>query len=252
MSRTPGYRVRHVGTLADQKDDVGSPPGEEVETTESEPGGLEPAAAGDAATAELADVSASPAAPVSPVPEELETATVAGSAGSGESPVVLALARRPVLLAAVAALGVAGTIGFGLAWALGSSGGGQNAAVTTSARNLVLALTNFDPGTVSADFSRVQQDATGSFATQAKKVFGSTIRKELSSADAASRGKINDLYVESVSGSHASVFAVVSQTYLNSKTASPVKDTVRMVIGLQNVGGSWKASSVKVLEQPAS
>jgi hypothetical protein len=152
-------------------------------------------------------------------------------------------------LAALAALGVAGAVGFGIAWAE-SSGGTPTDAVTSGARNVVLALTNFDPGTVSSDFTRIQQDSTGTFATQARKYFGTSIRKELTAAHAASRGKIVDLYVQSVSGNQATVFAVVDQTYLNSAAKSPVTDVLRLVIGLTDMNGTWKASSVQVLQQP--
>lgn len=216
MPRTPGYRVRQVGTLAADSPGAGSEPEapEEAPAAPGEPGAAPPAA--------------------SPSPSRLGPLRRAGAVGL------------------VAVLGVLGTVGFGLAWGLSSGGGGGNAAVSDSARNLVLALTNFDPGTVGADFSRVQSDATGAFARQAKKVFGSSIRKELVTAHAASRGKIDDLYIQSVSGSRATVFAVVSQTYLNTKTTAPVRDTLRMVIGLSDVNGSWLASSVRVLEQPVS
>lgn len=211
MTRTPGYRVRQVGTLAEEP--VGS------EDAEQE---------------------------VGPPAVEQETPSAVGSTPR------TGLRERVGALGLVAVLGVAGTIGFGLAWGLSDTGPSTNAAVSDSARNLVLALTNFDPGTISADFSRVQSQATGSFAKQAKRVFGSSIRKELSSAHAASRGTVEDLYIQSVNGSHASVFAVVSQRYLNTKTTTPVRDTLRMVIGLTEVGGNWKISSVRVLEQPVS
>ena len=164
--------------------------------------------------------------------------------------------RRPATgrrgLSVVAALGVAGTVGFGSAWWLGRSQPSQPTAVKTAAADLVTALTNFNPGTVGADFSRIEKDATGAFSRQAHKVFGSSIRTELASAHAASRGKIDDLYIQSVRGGHATVFAVVTQTYLNAKQTLPVHDTLRLVIGLTDDAGSWKASSVEVLQQPVT
>lgn len=215
MPRAPGYRIRQVGTLARDE-----PPGTAGE--ESQPGAPRPGAAVEPAGAP-------------------EPARASGG-----------LWRRVGPVGAVAVLGVLGTIGFGLAWGLSDTGPSTNAAVTDSARNLVLALTNFDPGTVSADFSRVQSEATGAFAKQARRVFGSSIRRELETAHAASRGKIEDLYIQSVSGSRASVFAVVQQTYLNTKTSVPVRDTLRMVLGLTDTSSGWLTSSVRVLEQPVS
>ncbi len=212
MPRTPGYRIRQVGTLAVEE----GPPASRRQDEE---------------------VAAEP-----PLPP----------ASPGESRPAPGPRQRIGAVGLVAILGVLGTIGFGLAWGLSATGPTTNTAVTDSARNLVLALTNFDPGTVSADFNRVESDATGAFATQAKKVFGSAIRHELEAAHAASRGRIEDLYIQSVSGSHATVFAVVQQTYLNTRTSAPVRDTLRMVIGLSDTSSGWLASSVRVLEQPVS
>jgi hypothetical protein len=216
MPRTPGYRVRQVGTLAEE------PVTEDLSNREL-----------------TVDTKPAPSANGQAV-------------GGSYPPERQGPARRLGALSIVAALGVAGTIGFGLAWGLSDTGPSTNTAVSDAARNLVLALTNFNPGTISSDFSRVQSQATGPFAKQAKRVFGSAIRKELTAAHAASRGTIEDLYIQSVSGSHASVFAVVSQRYLNTKTTTPVRDTLRMVIGLRKNGGNWLISSVRVLEQPVS
>ncbi|MHB1987339.1 MAG: hypothetical protein ACYCSF_05065 [Acidimicrobiales bacterium] len=225
MARTPGYRVRSVGTLA---------------------------APGDPTPQPVFSGTPAPGAPGDGVAPKLGSGKDPDAAADPTRPGQRARPGGPTALVLVAVLGVVGTIGFGTAWALGNGGNQTNPAVTTSARNLVLALTNFDPGTVSADFSRVEQDATGAFGQQARKVFGSSIRKELATAHAASRGTIEDLYVQSASSTHATVFAVVSQTYLNSKTTSPVRDTLRMVMGLEDVNGIWKTSSVKVLEGPVS
>lgn len=214
MPRTPGYRVRQVGTLAEEPAGGAEPADEAPPVVESGPG---PAVAAER--------------PARQLPGSLS---------------------RLGLVGVVAVLGVLGTIGFGLAWGLSSSQPSTNTAVSDSARNLVLALTNFDPGTIPADFNRVQQEATGTFAHQANRLFGSSIRRELEAAHAASRGVIEDLYIQSVSGSHASVFAVVRQTYLNTKTSAPVRDTLRMVIGLTDTSAGWRVSSVHVLQQPVS
>ena len=161
-------------------------------------------------------------------------------------------ARLAPGLAALAALGLAGTLGFGVAYGLKASAAVPAAGVEAGARNVVLALTNFDPGTVRADFAQIESDATGAFARQAARFFGPSIRKELAAADAASRGTIDDLYVQSVNGTHASVFVVVSQKYLNKSAGTPVNDTLRLLLGMTEVNGTWKTSSVEVLQQPVS
>ncbi len=233
LSRSPGYRVRQVGTLAvGGLADPVAEPALGVPSSDAEPALGVPSS--DAAVTPIALPAAAAAPPAAP--ERPHRWRVA--------------ARRSPGLVAVAALGVAGTVGFGTAWGLGDHTSTPTAAVTTSARNLVLALTNFDPGTIRADFSQIQSDATGQFAAQARRFFGASIRKELTSAGAASRGRVDDLYVQSVNGDRATVFAVVSQKYLNKDATTPVNDTLRLVVGMTDVGGTWKTSSVQVLQQP--
>lgn len=231
ISRSPGYRVRRVGTLAGSAE-----PGGRAQHPE------QVQAAEPAAQAEVAP--------------QAERIGIVGGAELAQPPERLggrrwASGRKAPGLAALAALGLAGTVGFGVAWAL-KGDGPPTGAVSTSARNLVLALTNFDPGTISADFAQIQRDSTGAFAGQARRFFGASTQKELTSADAASRGTIDDLYVQSVDGDHASVFAVVSQRYLNKNAGQPVSDTLRLALGMTDVGGTWKTSSVQVLQQPVS
>jgi hypothetical protein len=162
----------------------------------------------------------------------------------GKSRVLMAL------LSLIAAVAIALSVIFWLGWSSARSATTAENAAAASARNLVVALTNFDPGTVSADFQRVKAMSTGAFGSQADKFFGSSIGKELSQAGAASRGRIDALEVQTVAGGRASVFAVVSQTYLNDKQKTPISDVLRLVIGLDDVGGNWLVSSVQVLQQP--
>jgi Mce-associated membrane protein len=177
-------------------------------------------------------------------------------AAASPAPTGVTRAARPPrrwltgLLALVAVLGVAGSIIFGLAWSNASSANSAQTAAASSARSLVVALTNFDPGTIRADFSRIESMSTGAFASQAKHYFGSSYGSQLSAAGAASRGRVVALDVQSVSGSNATVFAVVSQTYLNDKVKTPVVDTLRLVIGLTETNGRWLVSSVEVVQQP--
>ncbi len=98
--------------------------------------------------------------------------------------------------------------------------------------------------------------ATGAFATQAQQFFNASIRKALEQALAESRGQIRYVAVQSENpaAGTASVYAVVDQTYVNNKIASPQADVVRLVADLKQVAGVWKISGVTVLEgaTPAS
>jgi hypothetical protein len=152
-----------------------------------------------------------------------------------------------VVVSVLAAALLALTLVFGLT---GGSSAGDSAAVSSAARSFLLAFTNFDAKNVDADFGAITAMATGDFAGQAQRFFNSAIRQELEQALASSRGLIRSLYVQTVQGNQASAYAVVDQLYVNNKIATPVSDVLRLVVGLTNVGGTWKISQVTVLQGP--
>lgn len=206
-------------------------------------------------------------------PETVEPATAgAGEPAAGPEPEVAtppAAAKAPaaapaavprvwrslaLTCALIAAASLAAAGFFAQAWwsqrSSSSSSQQEAAQVRSTAGAFVSALTNFDPGTVNTDFTRIQSYATGAFATQAKQFFGSSIRQQLQSAGAASRGQIADLFVESLSGTQATVFAVVNQTYLNDKMTSPAADTLRLELVMSDLASGWHISAVTVLQSP--
>ncbi len=138
-------------------------------------------------------------------------------------------------------------VGFGTAWVSQQNRAGEEAQVSATARDFLMALTNFNPKTVGADFGRIQSYATGKFAIQATSFFGTSIRSELANASASSRGRIEHLFVESLDSSDSSVYAVINQTYVNTKIKSPKSDILRMVLDLSNTSKGWRISSVTVL-----
>ena len=126
-----------------------------------------------------------------------------------------------------------------------SVGAGQsNPAMVGGARSFLTDLTNFDAKSVDADFSSINAMATGAFSSQATKFFNSSIRSELESALAESRGQIRNLYVQTDNGTSASVYAVVDQVYVNNKISTPQSDVLRILVNLAKVGASWKISDV--------
>ncbi len=151
-------------------------------------------------------------------------------------------------------VGLLGTLVFGILYATKSSGSGQNPAVTSAAQTFLDDFFNFNAKSVDTDFNAITDMATGQFSTQAKQFFNSSIRTELEQALAESRGQIRALYVQSETPTTATVYAVIDQTYVNNKITTPQADVVRLVVNLENVGGTWKISDVTVLEgaSPAS
>ena len=158
------------------------------------------------------------------------------------------------IVSVLAIVGLLGTLVFGILYATKSSGSGQNPAVTSAAQTFLDDFFNFNAKSVDTDFNAITDMATGQFSTQAKQFFNSSIRTELEQALAESRGQIRALYVQSETPTTATVYAVIDQTYVNNKITTPQADVVRLVVNLENVGGTWKISDVTVLEgaSPAS
>jgi hypothetical protein len=161
------------------------------------------------------------------------------------------------IVALVAALGLIGTIVFGVLYATKSASGPvQDPAVKAAATTFLTDFFNFTPKTVDADFNAITAMATGQFSSQANGFFNSTIRKQLQTAAASSRGQIRYLEVQKqdTSAGTASIYAVVDQTYANNKSTSLGSDVVRLTADLKQVNGVWKISDVTVLEgaTPAS
>jgi hypothetical protein len=138
--------------------------------------------------------------------------------------------RRPVpsrrafrLASLLAALGLVGTLVFGILYTTKSSGGVQDPAVISASRAFLTDFFNFNAKTVDSDFNAVTGMATGAFATQSQQFFNTTIRKALEQALAESRGQIRYVAVQSENqgAGTASVYAVVDQTYVNDKITSP-------------------------------
>jgi hypothetical protein len=154
----------------------------------------------------------------------------------------------------VAVLGLLGTVAFGLLWAGSSNSSQTDPAMEQAARTFLTDLTNFNAKSVDTDFNSINAMATGAFSSQATKFFNSSIRGALESALAESRGQIRNIYVQTDTGSTASVYAVVDQVYVNNKISTPQSDVLRVLVNLQKVGSTWKISDVTVLEgaTPAS
>jgi hypothetical protein len=159
--------------------------------------------------------------------------------------------RLVPLLAVVAAIGLLGTAGFAWAWNGERQADAAESAMSSTARDFLVALTNFDGATVDRDFDAIVGYATGDFAAEADRFFGSDVRAALKEVQAASRGEIRSLYVQDFSGDQGRVFAVVDQTIANNRFPAPQADELRVDIGLRRADGVWKVFDVKVLEAPA-
>jgi hypothetical protein len=156
------------------------------------------------------------------------------------------------VLAVVAGLGVAFAIMFGIWWNGMRVQAANRSAAEGTAKNFLIALTNFDSRSVNADFKRITSYATGDFAKQAQQFFGPQIRQQLEATQAQSRGEISSIYVQSASSNSASVYAVVDQTIVNRNFNAPQADELRIVLTMNKVSAGWRVGEVTVLQAPAS
>lgn len=195
--------------------------------------------------------------PTSDAPvDDAELADPAEGPPADDGPELLPPSRLPWVLAAV---GLAGTLVFGLLWlgARGDDAGSDagSAAATSelqaAARSFAEDLTNFDGATIGEDFDRITAQATGDFRSQADQFFSSEVRSQLKEAQASSRGEVRSAYVQTVDGDRGTVFVVVDQTIANNASPQPQADTLRMELGMVQRDGRWKVERVSVLTAPS-
>jgi Mce-associated membrane protein len=169
---------------------------------------------------------------------------VPGTPGGGRpSPVMLALA-------VLALAGLFGTVFFWSRYHTLADRNSQQKAVVKTSTDFLVALFNFQASTVDADFARVESFATGDFRSQLAQFLSTDIRKALAEKQAVSRGQIRALYVQSLAGNEAVVYADVDQTIANLSFRAPEQDEVRLVLNLSKTSAGWRISDVTVEQAP--
>ncbi|HWC37222.1 MAG TPA: hypothetical protein VG476_01780 [Acidimicrobiales bacterium] len=159
--------------------------------------------------------------------------------------------RWPLRLATtVAVLGVAGTIGFGVAWHNQSSQQGDVSAAKKQAQNYIIALTNFDPKGLDNEINKIESYTTGNFKNSIAQFFSNDTRKSLLSSNAASRGQVRAIYPQSNSGGRITFFAVVDDTIANNKLSAPASDEIDMTVDMVNTSQGWRVANNSFLQSP--
>lgn len=193
---------------------------------------------------------------------ESRTRVVGGGPGEEDVPVVadeeltaVANAPRPArsLLRRVGLLGLLGTLGtivFATLWLLEVRADRQADRAEETARDFVVALTNFDGDTINDDFDRIQSYATDDFVEELDRFFDADTRQALATVKASSRGQIRHLYLQDFDDGRARFFAVVDQTIANARLAAPQSDELRLEFGLRSVNGNWRVYDLRVLQAP--
>jgi hypothetical protein len=127
---------------------------------------------------------------------------------------------------------------------------GGRAEVVSTATDFLNALTNFQGGTIERDVARIKGFAVGGFADQVDRFFGPSAVSALKKAEAKSVGQVQHVFVESLSGSDADVFAVVNETITNASTTTPKTQVLRIDMGLIDTAAGWKVQRVDILQSP--
>ena len=177
-----------------------------------------------------------------PVVSEEDAAAVAGV-----SPRARSILRR---LGIAGLLGILGTIVFATLWLLEVRADRQAETAEDTARDFVVALTNFDGDTINEDFDRIESYATDDFVEDLDRFFDAETRQALATVQASSRGQIRHLYMQSFEDGRARFFAVVDQTIANSKLPAPQSDELRLEFSLREIDGNWRVYDLRVLQAP--
>ena len=129
-------------------------------------------------------------------------------------------------------------------------GARDRAEVVSTATEFLNALTNFKGSTIDQDVARIKGFAVEGFADQVDKFFGRTAVTALRRAQAKSVGRVQRVFIESLTADEADVFAVVDETITNASTTAPRGQTLRIDLGMINTRSGWKVNRVDILQSP--
>ena len=148
----------------------------------------------------------------------------------------------------LSALAVVAAVIFFLLWQQERSDARAREEMAARAESFVVALTNFSAETIEDDAARIKSFAVGDFAQEADAFFGDQAVAAIEEAQAVSEGDIESLFVQELEGESGSVFAVVSETVMNSERAEPQTDTLRLEVGMIKTSSGWKVNRVEILQ----
>lgn len=142
---------------------------------------------------------------------------------------------------------LATTVVVGLQWRDLRSQESARAEAATTAIEVVRLLTEWDASDGLDDTrADLKALAAGEFATQIDELFGSEAAQALEDAKVSSSGEIGDVFVQSIEGDTAEVFAVVTQTKTTEALPTPEAVVQRAAITLEHQDGKWVAVKVEL------
>ncbi len=163
-----------------------------------------------------------------------------------------ALGRWQYLPWVIAGVGIGLAILFFALWRGEANEEARRNEVGVAATGFLVALTNYSGETIDQDVSEIQAFAVGDFAEQVQTFFNPRAKQALARAQARSIGRVQRLYVQSVSGDSASVFGVVNETVTNRVQRTPRQEVLRIEIDMIETTGGWKVNRVNILQSPGA
>jgi Mce-associated membrane protein len=149
-------------------------------------------------------------------------------------------------------IALAAAIAFGFLWRSAKASDHRRAEVASVSNRFLIALSNFSGDTIDGDVKDIRSFAVGDFADQVDTFFDQGAIKALRDAKAKSVGRVQKLFVESLSGGSATVFGVVNEEVTNAANPSPRTDVLRVEIELIETKAGWKVSKVNILQTPTA
>jgi hypothetical protein len=162
------------------------------------------------------------------------------------------IARSRLLPWSLFAVALIAAVVLAFLWRGAKSGEHKRTQVAAVANRFLIALTNFQGQTIDADLREIRSFAVGDFAEQVNTFFDQDAIKALRDAKAKSVGRVQNLFVESLSGPSATVFGVVNEQVTNAANPSPRTTVVRIEIEMLDTNAGWKVNRVNILLPAAS
>jgi Mce-associated membrane protein len=168
------------------------------------------------------------------------------------APLASRIARSRILPWSLVVLSLAAAVALAFFWRGAKSSEHRRTEVAAVANRFLTALTNFQGETIDADVREIRAFAVGDFAEQVTTFFDQDAVTALRNAKAKSVGRVQSVFVQSLSGGSATVFGVVNEQVSNSANPSPRTEVLRIEVELIDTRAGWKVNRVNILQSPTS
>jgi hypothetical protein len=162
------------------------------------------------------------------------------------------IVRSPLLPWSLFGVALAGAVVFAFLWQGARSADHRRAEVASVANRFLISLSNFQGSTIDADVREIRSFAVGDFADQVGTFFDQDAMKALRDAQAKSVGRVQNVFVESLSGGSATVFGVVNEQVTNASNPTPRTEVLRIEIEMLDTKAGWKVNRVNILQSPTA